>query len=175
MGLYCGIIFWHHITESYYGIILRNRITESYYGIILLKYIKELYLRKGSRGSLGSPRSPRGHPGTPRARPWDPRGRPWDPWACPWNPPGAPLAYTGPPGAPTDHKAAIFQQIASARSFRLLHPNPFVATHHSEDPLDRFIMHTTRTEPLSPPPPAPGLRTGFTPMPYQLVPWLYIY
>ena len=108
MELYYDILR-DKITELYYGIILRNHITESYYGIILRKYPYEQD-HGDPRGVPGAPwdlREPPGHtPGTSRGGPWDPPG---------------------------NAKTAICQPIYSARRSRLLHPNPFVATHDPKD------------------------------------------
>ena len=110
---------------------------------------------------------PLGPPGTPRARPWELLGMLLGPPGTPLGPPRDDPGIPGDPREPPrTTKTSISKQIYSARSSRLLHPNPFVARHHSEDP----------PQPNGAPfgPLATGLRTGFTPVLWPLVPWLYI-
>ena len=57
----------------------------------------------------------------------------------PLGPPRTPLGFPGTPlGPPQTTKTAMSSQIYSARSSRLLHPNPFATTHHSKDPPGPF-------------------------------------
>ena len=98
------------IMELNYESILRNRNTESYYGNVLLNWVP------GIHGS-----------------PWRPPGQ------APGNPPGRPWDLQGPPDPPQATKTDIAQQIYSARSSRLLHLNPLVAT---QTPLGCFVMYT---------------------------------
>ena len=112
MKLYDGIPSHNHFMELYYGVILRNDIMECYYRMILIKSIP---------GIPGESPEPPGASGMPPGTPLGPPG----------GAPGTPRESRA--GALTDHKNVISQHISSARSSCLLHPNPFVATHHPED------------------------------------------
>ena len=122
MELYYGVVYRDYLMESYYGIVLRNHITGLhyriimgvYYGRILWNHITEFPCQKEPGQPLDVPRAP--------WNAWDPPGRHQDPW--------------GTTGDPTATKTTIPQQIYSARSSRLLHPNLFVATHHPSEPRD---------------------------------------
>ena len=144
--LYCGIVFQKYITEWGYGIILQNYVMELYYrkymtelcyGTVLgnctRKLCYEVYYRIISwKHVMEFDYSILGIPVTLQ---------------CPFVPLGnlSGRPRTGPP--PRTTKTAISQQVKSARSFRMLHPNPFVAT-TPRAPLDRFLMCTTRTKSL---------------------------
>ena len=70
-------------------------------------------------------------PGTSRVvtgTPLTTRGTPLRPAGTPMGPPGDAPGIPGPPHGTT--QSTISQQIENARSCRLLHPNPVVATHH---------------------------------------------
>ena len=103
-----------------------------------------------------------------------PQGHPKDPSETPRGPPGdAPGTRHGPWGL-RSKKTATPPQISSPRSSRLLHPNPFVATHHPKD-SHAFFYHVYYENAAPFGPLELGLRTGFTPVLWPLVPWLYMY
>ena len=119
--MHYGIILWIHIAESYDRMMLWSYITESYQGIKFRNYMIELYYRiilikripvipgecpEPPETSGDAPVTPMGHP----------MGAPGTLWAPP--------RTTG---------TAISQRMFSARSSRLLHPNPFVATRHAKN------------------------------------------
>ena len=134
----------------------------------------ELSLCKRSPGPPGKLRSPLGPSGTLGARPRDTSETPLRPPSTTLGPPGdAPGIAGNPRGPPQITKVTIAQKNYSARSARLLHPSPVVATHHPKDsPGPFYCVYYKNRAPFGPP--APGLRTGFTPTPWPLVPWLYI-
>ena len=72
-------------------------------------------------------------------------------------------------------KKNISDQIYSARRFRLLHPNPFVATHHPKDSSTPFCHVYYESDALFGPL-VPGCRIGLSPMARPLVPIrIYMY
>ena len=93
---------------------------ELYYEIILWNRIEELYheIILGVPGVpwdlLGPLGTPLGHPGDAHGIPGDTRGTPWT------------------------TRTAIYLQSYSARRSRLLHPNPFIATHEPKYPPGLF-------------------------------------
>ena len=124
MELYCGLILMNCIKESNYGNTLQNHVRVSYYGVplridIIDSFYRNIYIYDEIiLRNYPVERNP-GIPGTSPAPPGNP-GTPWGP--C-WD-------------LPRTTQTATAQQNYSSRSSRLLHTNPFVATHHSEDPLD---------------------------------------
>ena len=116
-----GIQLCDYNTELYYGIVLQDYITDLFYGIILQNYITELHCRivLGNR-TMGLYHRIiwRSHP---YARvPGVPQGVPGDPWVL-QGPGHAPRDLGGPQRTT---KTATSGHMYSARSSRLLHPNP---------------------------------------------------
>ena len=110
MRLYCKIILWDYVPESYYGIILRNHITEWHYATILRNHLyeKDPGDTRDVPGASLDPRDPLGTllgpPGTPLrtlGTPLEPPGTPLGPQARPWDHPGTPL---GPQWTPMENK-----------------------------------------------------------------------
>ena len=126
---------------------------ESYYRIILMKRIP---------GIPGESQSPHGTSRTPQARPWDPP-------RTPLGPPGSPGTSRDPRGP----QKRPYRLIYSNRSARLLHPKPFVATHHAKNSAGPCYHHTLGTESLLVPL-AARFRSLGTIGPQTLCSWIYI-
>ena len=113
--LYYGILLHTYITGLYYGIALWNYIMGLYCGIIIRNDILRDCITGSYHGIVSRNYPVKRNPGTPETSPEPP----WDPGDSLGTPLGPPGDAPGTLGDP---------QIHIARSFRLLHPNPFVAT-----------------------------------------------
>ena len=135
-GLYYRIVLWDYVAELHHGIILRNHITERYYLIISRNHPYEKdpgdaqdvpRAPSDQRYPAGTPLGPWGTPLGPLGDvPETPQGRPWDPW--------------GTSRGPRTTKAAISEQIYSARISRLLCSNLIVGTHRMKHSARLFCL-----------------------------------